>query len=106
MRAEVASRSLGWPRPDPHSLAETGDNLLLPLPRASAGNAPMKQFARPFVGCANGIVRGTAWGSDADTWNMIDGKLYSFSGQASNDAFDPDERSNLARWPRNVGWKR
>ena len=26
--------------------------------------------------CANGIVYGIPWGGDADTWLMIDGKLY------------------------------
>ncbi len=46
--------------------------------------------------CANGIVYGIPWGGDADTWKMIDGKLYIFGGQASKDGFELDEKKNLA----------
>jgi YHS domain-containing protein len=46
--------------------------------------------------CANGIAYGIPWGGDADTWKMINGKLYIFGGQASKDAFELDEKSNLA----------
>lgn len=46
--------------------------------------------------CANGIAYGIPWGGDADTWKMLDGKLYIFGGQASKDAFEVDERKNLA----------
>ena len=46
--------------------------------------------------CANGIVYGIPWGGDADTWKLIDGKLYIFGGQASKDAFELDEKANLA----------
>ena len=46
--------------------------------------------------CANGIVYGIPWGGDADTWKMIDGKLYIFGGQASKDGFEIDEKKNLA----------
>ena len=46
--------------------------------------------------CANGIVYGIPWGGDADTWKMIKGKLYIFGGQASKDAFEIDEKKNLA----------
>jgi len=46
--------------------------------------------------CANGIVYGIPWGGDADTWKIIDGKLYIFGGQASMDAFELDEAGNLA----------
>lgn len=46
--------------------------------------------------CANGIAYGIPWGGDADTWKMIDGKLYIFGGQASKDAFELDEKKNLA----------
>jgi YHS domain-containing protein len=45
--------------------------------------------------CANGIVYGIPWGGDADTWKMIDGKLYIFGGQGSKDAFELDEKKNL-----------
>ena len=46
--------------------------------------------------CANGIVYGIPWGGDADTWRMIDGKLYIFGGQGSKDAFELDVPGNLA----------
>jgi YHS domain-containing protein len=46
--------------------------------------------------CANGIAYGIPWGGDADTWKIIEGKLYIFGGQASKDAFELDEAANLA----------
>ena len=46
--------------------------------------------------CANGIAYGIPWGGDADTWKIIDGKLYLFGGQASQDGWDLDEPANLA----------
>lgn len=46
--------------------------------------------------CANGIAYGIPWGGDADMWKMINGKLYIFGGQASKDAFELDEKKNLA----------
>jgi YHS domain-containing protein len=46
--------------------------------------------------CANGIVYGIPWGGDADTWKLIDGKLYIFGGKASKDGWELDEKANLA----------
>ena len=46
--------------------------------------------------CANGIVYGIPWGGDADTWKIIDGKLYIFGGAGSRDAFLLDEKGNVA----------
>jgi YHS domain-containing protein len=46
--------------------------------------------------CANGIAYAIPWGGDADTWKIIDDKLYIFGGQASKDAFELDEKKNLA----------
>lgn len=46
--------------------------------------------------CANGIAYAIPWGGDADTWRIIDGKLYIFGGAGSRDAFLVDERANLA----------
>lgn len=46
--------------------------------------------------CANGLVYGIPWGGDANTWKMIDGKLYIFGGQGSKDGFELDEVANLA----------
>ena len=50
--------------------------------------------------CANGIAYGIPWGGDADTWKLIAGKLYIFGGQGSKDAWELDERTNLARAER------
>lgn len=46
--------------------------------------------------CTNGIAYGIPWGGDADIWKMINGRLYIFGGQASKDAFELDEKKNLA----------
>ena len=45
--------------------------------------------------CANGIVYGIPWGGDADTWRMIDGRLYVFGGPGSREAFELDLAGNL-----------
>ena len=44
--------------------------------------------------CANGIVYGIPWGGDADSWRMIDGKLYIFGGAGSRDGFLIDVPGN------------
>jgi YHS domain-containing protein len=55
-----------------------------------------KKFLPEYGGyCANGIVYGIPWGGDADTWKMINGKLYIFGGQGSKDGFEVDESRNL-----------
>lgn len=55
------------------------------------------QYLPQFGGyCANGLVYGIPWGGDADTWQMIDGKLYIFGGQGSKDAFLLDPQANRA----------
>ncbi|MEN9538556.1 MAG: hypothetical protein RLZZ126_791 [Pseudomonadota bacterium] len=46
--------------------------------------------------CANGMAYGIPWGGDADTWSMINGKLYIFGGQASKDGFELDVPKHLA----------
>lgn len=46
--------------------------------------------------CANGIAYGIPWGGDADSWLMHEGKLYTFGGQGSKDAFLLDLPGNLA----------
>lgn len=46
--------------------------------------------------CANGIADGIPWGGDADTWKIIDGKLYIFGGRMSKAAFELDETTNIA----------
>ena len=46
--------------------------------------------------CTNGIVYGVPWGGDADTWAIIDGKLYIFGGEHAKDAFLLHPIANLA----------
>jgi len=58
--------------------------------------APQKYLPQFGGYCANGIAYGIPWGGDADTWKIIDGRLYIFGGQASKDAFELDEAGNLA----------
>ncbi len=45
--------------------------------------------------CANGIVYGIPWGGDADSWRMIDGKLYIFGGAGSREGFFLDTPANI-----------
>lgn len=56
-----------------------------------------KKYLPEFGGyCANGVAYGIPWGGDADTFRMINGKLYIFGGQASKDGFELDTAKNLA----------
>ena len=60
-------------------------------------DAAPEKYLPQFGGyCANGIVYGIPWGGDADTWEMIDGKLYIFGGHGSHDAFMLDVPRNMA----------
>ena len=45
--------------------------------------------------CANGVAYAIPWGGDADTWRLIDGKLYIFGGAGSKAAFELDIPANL-----------
>jgi YHS domain-containing protein len=45
--------------------------------------------------CANGVVYGIPWGGDADTFKMVNGKLYIFGGKGSFDAWNLDEAKNM-----------
>ena len=58
--------------------------------------APEKYLPQYGGYCANGIVYGIPWGGDANTWTMIDGKLFIFGGAGSRDAFLLDPKGNLA----------
>jgi YHS domain-containing protein len=68
---------------------------------ASAGHkalfdaAPQKYLPQFGGYCTNGIVYAIPWGGDADSWRLIDGKLYIFGGAASRDAFELDVPGNL-----------
>lgn len=64
--------------------------------KAAFDAAPQKYLPQYGGYCANGIAYAIPWGGDADTWKMIDGKLYIFGGQGSKDAFELDEKANLA----------
>ncbi len=56
-----------------------------------------KKYLPEFGGyCANGVAYGIPWGGDADTFSMINGKLYIFGGQASKDGFEVDPVRNMA----------
>ena len=60
-------------------------------------DASPEKYLPQFGGyCTNGIVYGIPWGGDADTWRMIDGKLYIFGGRGSRDAFLLDVPRNMA----------
>ena len=45
--------------------------------------------------CANGIAYGIPWGGDADTWLIVDGRLYINGGAASKAAFMLDVPGNI-----------
>ena len=60
-------------------------------------DAAPEKYIPQFGGyCTNGIVYGIPWGGNADTWEMIDGKLYIFGGRGSHDAFMLDVPGNMA----------
>ena len=60
-------------------------------------DAAPEKYLPQFGGyCTNGIVYGIPWGGDADTFEMIDGKLYIFGGKGSHDAFMLDVPRNMA----------
>ncbi len=56
---------------------------------------PMKYQPQYGGYCADGLVYGIPWGGDADTWRMVNGKLYIFGGAGSRDAWMLDEPRNL-----------
>ena len=64
--------------------------------KALFDQAPQRYLPQYGGYCANGIAYGIPWGGDADTWKIIDGKLYIFGGQARKDAWELDEKANLA----------
>ena len=64
--------------------------------KALFDQAPQKYLPEYNGYCANGIVYGIPWGGDADSFKMINGKLYMFGGQGSRDGWDLDVPRNLA----------
>ena len=60
-------------------------------------DAAPEKYIPQFGGyCTNGIVYSIAWGGNADSWEMIDGKVYIFGGRGSRDAFMLDVPRNMA----------
>ena len=64
--------------------------------KALFDQTPRKYLPEYHGFCANGIVYGIPWGGDADSFKMINGKLYMFGGQGSRDGWDLDVPRNLA----------
>ncbi len=58
--------------------------------------APEKYLPQYGGYCANGIVYGIPWGGDANTWRILDGKLYIFGGAGSRDGFLVDPVKHIA----------
>ena len=55
---------------------------------------PQKYLPQYGGYCANGIVYGIPWGGDADSWRIVDGKLYIFGGAGSKSAYELDIPGN------------
>jgi YHS domain-containing protein len=59
-------------------------------------DADPKKYLPQYGGyCANGIVYGIPWGGDADSFRMVDGKLYIFGGAGSREGFFLDVPGNI-----------
>jgi YHS domain-containing protein len=59
-------------------------------------DANPKKYQPEYGGfCANGIAYGIPWGGDADTWRMIDGRLFINGGAGSKAAFELDLKRNI-----------
>jgi YHS domain-containing protein len=67
-----------------------------PEHKAMFDAAPEKYLPQFGGYCTNGIVYGIPWGGNANSWEMIDGKLYIFGGRGSHDAFMLDVPRNMA----------
>ena len=57
--------------------------------------APQKYLPQYGGFCANGIMFGIPWGGDADTWRIVDGRLFIFGGKGSRAAFELDTAANI-----------
>ncbi len=59
-------------------------------------DANPKKYQPEYGGyCANGIAYGIPWGGDADTWRLIDGRLFINGGPDSKAAFELDLKRNI-----------
>lgn len=57
--------------------------------------SPAKYLPQYGGYCANGMAYGIPWGGDADTWLLVDGKLYINGGADSKAAFLLDVPGNI-----------
>ncbi len=64
--------------------------------KAMFDKEPTKYLPQYGGYCTNGIVYGIPWGGDADSWMMLDGKLYIFGGIGSREGFLLDVPGNTA----------
>ena len=62
--------------------------------KALFDSSPSKYLPQYGGYCANGMAYGIPWGGDADTWLMVDGKLYINGGAGSKAAFLLDVPGN------------
>ena len=84
-------------KPEFHSTYEGVDFRFASAESKALFDSEPTKYLPQFGGyCADGIVYAIPWGGDADTWKMINGKLYIFGGQSSKDAFELNEKDNLA----------
>ena len=56
---------------------------------------PQKYLPQYGGYCANGIVYGIPWGGNADSWRIMEGRLYIFGGAGSKAAFELDVPGNV-----------
>ena len=55
-----------------------------------------KKYLPQYGGfCAGGIAYAIPWGGDADTFSVIDGRLFIFGGRGSKEAFELDQARNV-----------
>jgi hypothetical protein len=67
---------------------------------------PLKYMPQYGGFCAGGIAYAIPWGGDADTFRIVDGRLFMFGGKGSRDAFELDTPGNIkladAYWKNEV----
>jgi YHS domain-containing protein len=96
----VAYFTEGRYRPGDAQFASTHEGVTLHFAsaqhKARFDAEPAKYLPQYGGYCANGIAYGIPWGGDADSWRIIDGKLYIFGGQGSKEAFELDVPAYIA----------
>ena len=64
--------------------------------KAMFDKEPTKYLPQYGGFCAGGIAYAVPWGGDADTFSIIDGRLFIFGGRGSKEAFELDQAKNVA----------